>query len=308
MPQKIVECVPNFSEGRRLEIIEAIEQSISAVPGVLVLDRHSDEDHNRTVITFAGKPDSVSEAAFRAIEKAAQTIDLEKHEGEHPRLGAADVVPFVPVSGTNMEECVTLARTLGKRVGDTLGIPVYLYERAALRPQRVNLEDVRRGEYEGLKETLGKDPERDPDFGPRKLGPAGATIIGARPFLIAYNVYLESRDVSIAKKIARTIRQSSGGLPNVKAIGLLVEGRAQVSMNLTNFSVTPVARVQEMIRREAEGYGTSIHHAELVGLIPQAAIADAVQWYLQLDPFTPEQILETCLFHALTNEEEAEGK
>jgi glutamate formiminotransferase len=301
MPQKIVECVPNFSEGRRLEVIREIEHSISAVPGVLVLDRHSDEDHNRTVITFAGKPDSVSEAAFRAIEKAAQTIDLNQHQGEHPRLGATDVVPFVPLSGTSMEECVALARALGKRVGDTLGIPVYLYERAALRPQRVNLEDVRRGEYEALKETLGVDPERDPDFGPRELGPAGATIIGARPFLIAYNVYLESSEVSIAKKIARSVRQSSGGLPNVKAIGLLVEGRAQVSMNLTDFTVTPVARVQEMIRSEAESYGTSIHHAELVGLIPQAAVVDAVQWYLQLDPFTSEQILETRLFNAMTD-------
>ncbi len=307
MPQKIVECVPNFSEGRRLEIIEGIEQSITAVPGVLVLDRHSDKDHNRTVITFAGKPDSVSEAAFRAIEKAAQTIDLEKHQGEHPRLGATDVVPFVPLSGTSMDDCIALARALGKRVGDTLGIPVYLYERAALLPQRVHLEDVRRGEYEALKETIGVDPKRDPDFGPKKLGPAGATIIGARPFLIAYNVYLETSDVSIAKKIARTVRQSSGGLPNVKAIGLLVEGRAQVSMNLTDFSVTPVARVQEMIRSEAEGYGTSIHHAELVGLIPQAAIVDAVQRYLQLDPFTPEQILETRLYHALANGDKADG-
>jgi glutamate formiminotransferase/formiminotetrahydrofolate cyclodeaminase len=304
MPQKIVECVPNFSEGCRLEVIKSIEQSISEVPGVLILDRHSDEDHNRTVITFAGKPDQVSEAAFQAIRKAAQMIDLEKHQGEHPRLGATDVVPFVPISGTSMEECIILARALGKRVGETLDIPVYLYERAALRPERVNLEDVRRGEYEALKETLGVDPDRDPDFGPRKLGPAGATIIGARPPLIAYNVYLASDDVDIAKKIARTVRQSSGGLPNVKAIGLLVEGRAQVSMNLTDFTVTPVARVQEMIRTEAEDYGTSIHHAELVGLIPQAAIADAVRWYLQLDGFTSEQILETCLYNAISDQAE----
>lgn len=306
MLQEIVECVPNFSEGRRAKVIQAIEQSIANVPGVLVLDRHSDEDHNRTVITFAGKPDSVSEAAYRAIEIAAQKIDLNQHQGEHPRLGAADVVPFVPISGTSMDECVALARTLGKRVGDTLGIPVYLYEHAALRPQRVQLENVRRGEYEGLKETLGVDPERDPDYGPKKIGPAGATIIGARPALIAYNVYLSTNDVSIAKKIARTVRHSSGGLPHVKAIGLLVEGLAQVSMNLTDFTITPISQVQELIRSETKRYHASIHHTELVGLVPQAAIADAARWYLQLDPFTPEQILETRLFRAMEEDIQAE--
>ena len=302
MPQKIVECIPNFSEGRRTEVIQAIEQSIANVAEVHVLDRHSDADHNRTVITFAGKPDSVSEAAFRAIEKAAQTINLEEHQGEHPRLGAADVVPFVPLTGIDMNDCIELARALGKRVGDTLGIPVYLYEHAALHPQRVNLEDVRRGEYETLKETIGKNPESDPDFGPKKLGPAGATIIGARAPLIAYNVFLSTDDVTVAKKIARTVRYSSGGLPHVKAIGLLVEGRAQVSMNLTDFTVTPISQVQEMIRSEAEHHNTSIHHAELVGLIPQAAIADAARWYLQLDPFTPQKILETQLFNAMTED------
>jgi glutamate formiminotransferase len=300
MPQKIVECIPNFSEGRRAEVIQAIEASIANVHGVHILDRHSDADHNRTVITFAGKPDFVSEAAFRAIEQAAQTINLDEHQGEHPRLGAADVVPFVPLSGSDMDECIELARALGKRVGETLGIPVYLYERAALRPGRVNLEDVRRGEYEALKETLGKDSDRDPDFGPKKLGPAGATIIGARAPLIAYNIFLSTDDVAVARKIARKVRHSSGGLPNVKAIGLLVDGRAQVSMNLTDFTVTPISQVQEMIRSEAEEHNTSIHHAELVGLIPQAAVVDAVRWYLQLDPFTPTQILESQLFDAIT--------
>ncbi len=304
MPRKIVECVPNFSEGRHTQVIRAIEQVIADVPGVFVLDRHSDEDHNRTVITFAGRPDAVSEAAFRAIEKAAQKINLDKHRGEHPRLGATDVVPFVPISGIEMDECIELARTLGKRVGQKLGIPVYLYDRAALRPKRVQLEDVRRGEYEALKESLGKDPERDPDFGPKVLGTAGATIIGARPPLIAYNVYLSTDDLSVAKKIARIVRQSSGGLPSVKAIGLLVRGQAQVSMNLTDFTVTPISRVQEMIRSEAKRYGTSIHHAELVGLIPQAAITDAASWYLQLDPLAPEQILETQLFHAMSADAE----
>ncbi len=301
MPRKIVECVPNFSEGRRTKVIQAIEQTIADVPGVFVLDRHSDADHNRTVITFAGTPAAVSEAAFQAIEKAAQTINLDNHRGEHPRLGATDVVPFVPISGTDMNECIEMARALGKRVGEELSIPVYLYERAARRPGRIQLEDVRRGEYEALKESLGKDPDRDPDFGPKILGPAGATIIGARPPLIAYNVYLSTNDVAIAKKIARIVRQSSGGLPNVKAIGLLVGGQAQVSMNLTDFSVTPITRVQEMIRSEAKRCGTSIHHAELVGLVPQAAIAAAASWYLQLDPFSSEQILETQLFDAMSD-------
>lgn len=298
MTEQLVECVPNFSEGRRPEILAAINESIREVAEVSLLDQHTDADHNRTVFTFVGPPQAVSEAAFAAIRKAAELIELDQHEGEHPRIGATDVVPFIPISGVSMEDCVELARSLGKRVAEELQIPVYLYEAAATRPDRKNLEDIRRGEYEGLKDSIQQDPDRAPDFGPNKLGKAGATVIGARPFLIAFNVYLNTDDVGIAKKIARSIRHSSGGLRFVKALGLLVDGRAQVSMNLTDFTRTPIAGVVELIRREAARYGTMVAHSELVGLIPQAALVDAAQWYLQLDEFEPSQVLETRLFSA----------
>ena len=298
MPSALVECIPNFSEGRRLPVIDAIQQAIASVPGVLVLDRHIDADHNRTVITFAGSPDGVSEAAFAAIRKASELIDLDQHTGEHPRIGATDVVPFVPLAGCTMDECVALARRLGERVAGELGIPVYFYEAAATRPGRTNLENLRRGEYEGLRGAIESDPDRAPDVGPRTLGKAGATVIGARAALIAYNIYLTTDDVGIAKKVAAAVRQSSGGLPYVKALGMLVEGRAQVSMNLTDYTQTPVARVVETVRREAQSHGVAIHHAELVGLIPQAALVEAAQWYLQLDPFHPEQVLESRLYAA----------
>ncbi len=307
MPRKIVECIPNFSEGRRPEVIAAIETAIAVVRGVYVLDRHSDADHNRTVITFAGTPDAVAEAAYAAIAKAADLIDMDKQAGEHPRIGATDVVPFVPLAGATMEECIQLARGLGERVGGELEIPVYLYERAATHSERVNLENIRRGEYEGLKETIQSDPDRAPDFGPAQLGSAGATVIGARPPLIAYNIYLTTDDVDIAKEIARAVRHSSGGLRYVKALGMLVEGRAQVSMNLTDYTKTPVSRVQEMVRQEAERYGVAVQRAELVGLIPQAALVNAAQWYLQLDQFEGSQVLETRLYNAIEGDEEAEG-
>ncbi|HZD56225.1 MAG TPA: glutamate formimidoyltransferase, partial [Anaerolineales bacterium] len=203
MPNSLIECVPNFSEARRPEVVEAIFEAIKSVSGVRVLDRHSDMDHNRTVITFVGPPDAAEEAAFRGIAKAAELIDLNQHRGEHPRIGAADVVPFVPISGASMQDCVEIARKLGRRVGEELGIPVYLYEQAATRPERQNLENIRRGEYETLREEIGVKAEREPDFGPARLGPAGATVIGARPFLIAYNVYLTTDEVAIAGKIAR---------------------------------------------------------------------------------------------------------
>ncbi len=301
MPNQIVECIANFSDARRPEVIEAIVQAILSVGGVSLLDRHSDLDHNRTVLTFLGEPDGVEEAAFRAIAKAAELINLDEHQGEHPRIGASDVAPFVPIKGLSMAECVQMARRLGKRVGEQLNIPVYLYEEAATRPERVNLENIRRGQYEALKEEMGVNPARDPDFGPRKVGPAGATVIGARAPLVAFNVYLTSDDVSIAKKIAKAVRHSSGGLRYVKGLGLLVDGRAQVSMNLTNFRGTPLAQVVEMIRREAQRYGVGIHHSELVGLIPQDALVDAARWYLQLDQFEPEQILEYRLANALAD-------
>ena len=302
MSTRLIECVPNFSEARRPEVIEAIQAEIAAIEGVYVLDHHIDEDHNRTVITFVGSPAGVEEAAYQAIAKAAEHIDLTNHTGEHPRIGATDVVPFIPISGTTMQECVEIAQRLGQRVANELDIPVYLYEEAASSDDRRNLAHHRRGQYETLKEAIQSDSNRAPDFGPKKLGPAGATVIGAREFLIAYNVYLTTDDVAIAQKIAKTIRHSSGGLRFVKGLGMLVEGQAQVSMNLTNFRKTPVALVVETIRREAQRYGVGISHSELVGLIPQDALVDAAVWYTQMDLFTPEQILEQRLYAALQSE------
>ena len=296
MTTKLVECIPNFSEARRSDVIAEISAEIESVRDVRILDQHSDMDHNRTVITFVGMPEGVEEAAYLAIAKASALIDLENHTGEHPRIGATDVVPFVPISGVTMVECVEMARRLGKRVGESLEIPVYLYEEAATQPERVNLENIRRGQYEGLKQEIGVNPARTPDFGPEKMTGAGATVIGARQPLIAFNVYLTTDDVAIANKIARTIRHSSGGLRFVKAMGVLVEGRAQVSMNLTNFRKTSIATVVEMIRREAMRYGVQIHHSELVGLAPNEAMVDAAVWYTQMDQFEPEQILETRLY------------
>jgi glutamate formiminotransferase/formiminotetrahydrofolate cyclodeaminase len=304
MTTPLIECIPNFSEARRPEIIDQIVAAIQSVSEVKLLDRSSDLDHNRTVLTFAGAPAGVEEAAFRAIQTAAQLIDLDGHTGAHPRIGATDVCPFVPLGGASMEDCIAIAQRLGQRVGSELGVPVYLYEAAATRPERANLENIRKGQYEGIKAILSgaKGAEemerRKPDFGPSQLPKAGATVIGARNPLIAFNVYLTTDDVDIAKKIAKAVRQSTGGLRYVKGLGLLVDGRAQVSMNLTNFRDTPIARVVEFIRREAQRYGVGIHHSELVGLIPQEALVDAAVWYTQLDQFDKEQILESRLFSA----------
>jgi glutamate formiminotransferase/formiminotetrahydrofolate cyclodeaminase len=292
---KIVECVPNFSEGRRLEVVAQIRSAIAAIAGVTFLDQHSDPDHNRTVMTFVGDPESVEQAAFAGIATAAKLIDLDHHTGQHPRMGATDVVPFVPVSAVSLEECIAIAKRLGQRVGDELNIPVYLYEAAATRPDRENLENVRRGQYEGIKVEIETDPNRKPDFGPSHLGPAGATVIGARPFLVAFNCYLNTDDVSVAKNIAKVVRNSGGGLKYVKALGLLVDGKAQVSMNLTDYRKTSIARVVEMVRREAERYGHVVTKSELVGLTPQEALIDAAQWYLQIDNFESHQILENKL-------------
>ncbi len=293
--ERFVECVPNFSEGRRKEVIEAIVKAITEAGNVWLLDVESDEDHNRSVVTFVGEPEAVEEAAFRGIKKAAELIDMDQHRGQHPRIGATDVVPFVPLKGVTMEECVEMARRLGERVGRELGIPVYLYGEAATRPERQDLAYIRRGEYEGLKEQIATDPDRAPDFGPAVLGKAGATAIGARPPLIAFNVYLNTDDVRIAKEIAKAVRYSSGGLRYVKALGLLVKGKAQVSMNLTNYRQTPIPRVMELIRREAARYGVSIASSEIVGLVPEEALLDAAIYYLQLEGFSPEQILEKKL-------------
>ena len=296
MTTPLIECIPNFSEARRPEVVDQIAAAITSVAGAHLLDRSSDLDHNRTVLTFAGSPEAVEEAAFRAIKTASELIDLNQHTGAHPRIGATDVCPFVPLSNATMADCIAIAQRLGQRVGSELSIPVYLYEAAAARPENANLENIRRGQYEGLKAEIETDSNRKPDFGPSKLGAAGATVIGARNPLIAFNVYLTTNDVSIAKKIAKAIRHSSGGLRYVKGLGLLVDGRAQISMNLTNFHDTPIARAVEFIRREAQRYGVGIHHSELVGLIPQEALVDAAVWYTQLDQFDKEQILESRLF------------
>jgi glutamate formiminotransferase/formiminotetrahydrofolate cyclodeaminase len=305
MTQPIVECIANYSEARRPEVIEAIAQAILDISGVFLLDRHSDLDHNRTVLTFAGPPQGVEEAAFRSIAKAAELINLDEHFGEHPRIGAADVVPFVPISGVSMQECVEIARRLGQRVGEELNIPVYLYEEAAASPERQNLENIRRGEYEVLKEEITREASRAPDYGPQRLGPAGASVVGARHPLIAFNVYLTTDDISTAKKIARAVRHSSGGLRYVKALGLLVDGCAQVSMNLTNYKATSLERVVEFIRREAGRYGVGIHHSELVGLIPEDALVNSAVWYMQLDQFEPRQILERRLRAAIREQAES---
>jgi len=293
----IVECVPNFSEGRRPEVIAQIVEAIRSVPAIRVLDVESDGDHNRSVVTFIGPPDAVEAAAFQAAARAAQLINLEHHRGEHPRMGATDVIPFVPVWDVTMADCVAIARRVGRRLGEELGIPVYLYEEAATRESRRNLADVRRGEYEGLKAEIGTNPERDPDFGPRRLGPAGATAVGARPFLIAYNVNLATNQLEIAQAIAKAVRHSSGGLRYVKAIGVALKARGlvQVSMNLTNFERTPLHRTFELVKREAARYGVNVVGSEIVGLTPQAALLQAAEFYLQLENFRPAQVLENHL-------------
>ena len=293
--QPLVECVPNVSEGRRSEVIDAIVRALQAHPGVRLLDIESDADHNRSVFTLVSPPDAMTAAMFDLVKTAAALIDLDHHKGAHPRIGATDVVPFVPLRGMEMGQCVALARELGQRVGRELGIPVYLYEEAATRPERVNLADVRRGEYEGLKAEIATNPGSAPDFGPARVGPAGATAIGARAPLIAYNVYLTTGDVEIAKKVARAIRNSSGGLRYLKALGLLVNGKAQVSMNLTDFRKTPLHRVVEMIRAEAARYGVAIESSELIGMLPQEALLDAAVWYLQMDNYDPGMVLENRL-------------
>lgn len=293
--QQIVESVPNFSEGRRQEVVDRIVAAIKQSPGAQVLDVQSDLDHNRSVVTIIGAPGAVAEAAFRGIVTAAELIDMNHHRGGHPRMGATDVVPFVPVRGTTMEDCVALACQLGERVGQELGIPIYLYEEAATRPDRRNLADVRRGEYEGLKKEIGSNPDRVPDFGPAVMGTAGATAIGARPPLIAFNVYLDTDDVAPAKAIAKAVRHSSGGLRFVKAIGLIAEGKAQISMNLTDSRRTPVHRVMELIRAEAAYHGLTVTRSEVVGLLPAEVLFDAARFYLQLTDFSSNQILENRL-------------
>ena len=291
---KLVECVPNFSEGRRPEVVAAIRDAIAAVEGASVLDVSSDASHNRSVITFVAPVDTAVDAAFAGIKAASERIDLCSHKGEHPRIGATDVVPFVPLEGSTMEDCISLARALGERVGRELQIPVYLYERAATQPARENLSDVRRGEFEGLRDELGKNPARNPDFGPAKIHPTcGAIAIGARPFLVAYNVYLgPASNLPIAKNVAKAVRGSSGGFRYVKGLGLEVDGQAQVSMNLVDTEKTPLHHAFDFVRLRAAAEGAQVTWSEIVGLVPERVLVDAAVNHLQLKQFTPSQILE----------------
>ncbi len=297
----IIEAVPNFSEGRRAAVIELIAQAICA-PGVRLLHQTSDWDHNRSVITVAGPPEAVLEGLFQATRVAATQINLFEQRGEHPRLGATDVIPLVPMQNITLAECAEFATQLGQRIGDELQLPVYLYEAAATRPERRNLADVRRGEFEHLVETINR-PDRQPDFGPAQMGPAGAVIVGARPFLIAYNFFLKTDDVNVAKAISQAIRESSGGLPAVKAKGFLVNGQAQVSMNLVDYTRTPLHVVMERVTRLAAEYHTAIDRTELIGLMPQAVLLQTAAHFLKLPDLTSERIVEHALRQAANQAE-----
>lgn len=292
---KIVECVPNFSEGRDEEKIELIVRAIASAPDVFVLDRDMDPDHNRSVITFAGRPEAVVEAAIRAASTAVELIDLNRHIGEHPRIGALDVLPFVPIRGVTMDECVALAHRAGDRIARELRIPVYYYEKAALEPARTDLADVRRGGFEALRDEIARNPDRFPDAGEAMVHPtAGAIAIAARAPLIAYNINLATQDLSIAKKIARAVRGRDGGLQNVKALGIDLKNRrqVQVSINLVDYKATPVFRVFEMVRREAERYGVMVAGSEIIGLIPQSALNACADFFLRIEDFSEDLILE----------------
>lgn len=290
----LVECVPNFSEGRDPAVIDALRDAIANTPGAHVLDVSSDPSHNRTVITFVASLDAAVPAAFAAMAVARDRIDLTTHQGEHPRIGATDVVPFVPLDGTTMDDCIALARELGARAANELGIPVYLYERAATRPDRENLADVRRGEFEGLRTDITTNPARVPDFGAAAVHPtAGATAIGARPFLVAYNVYLgDAKNLPVAKEIAKAIRGSSGGLRYVKGLGLEVDGQAQVSMNLVDTEKTPLHRVFEIVKSEAAAHGVQPTWSELVGLVPERVLLEAGARHVQLRGYSPAMLLD----------------
>lgn len=292
MASPLVECVPNFSEGRDQRVLDALRDAITGVPTVQLLDVSADASHNRSVFTFVAPPQAALEAAFRAVRVARERIDLTKHQGEHPRMGATDVVPFIPVRDATMDDCVTLARQLASRVGAELKIPVFLYAKAATRPERERLPDIRKGQFEGLRDRIGVDPTADPDFGPTRIHPtAGCTAIGARPFLVAYNIYLDTGDVAVAKDIAKLVRTSSGGLPAVQASGFEVQGKAQVSMNLLDIDLTPPAAVFAVVEAEARRRGAGILKSEVVGLIPERGILGAGAAYLKL-PDAADHILE----------------
>jgi glutamate formiminotransferase / formiminotetrahydrofolate cyclodeaminase len=295
VPNTLVECVPNFSEGRDKAKVDAIVEAMK-LPGVYLLDREMDADHNRSVITLVGDREAIQEAAIRGVGKAAELIDLTTHRGAHPRMGAADVVPFIPIDGLTIEDCVAMAKHVGAEIARRFQIPVYLYEAAAATPDRQSLENIRRGQFEGIRDEIATHPGRKPDFGEPCIHPtAGATVVGARKFLIAYNIFLNTPDVEIAKKIAKAVRFSTGGLRYVKGAGFLVRGLAQVSMNLTDFEHTPVHRVFEFVKREAARYGATPVSSEIVGLIPKAAVEQAAEWFLQVEHFDSTLILENRL-------------
>ena len=291
---RIIQCVPNFSEGRDKKIIEEIVEEIRIMEEVKLLDYSMDKDHNRTVVTFIGEPKKVIEAAFNAVKKASQLIDMTTHKGEHPRMGATDVIPLIPISDVTMDECVELSKELGKRLGEELGISVYLYEKSAKDPSRENLAHVRRGQYEGMEEKLKKE-EWKPDFGPVELNKkSGVTAVGARMPLVAYNVNLDTNDLTIANKIARSVRASGGGFKYCKALGIEIKERdiVQISMNLVDYTKTPIFRVFDFIEREAKRYGVNVIGSEIIGLLPMAAMLDVADYYLRVENFDHGQILE----------------
>jgi len=294
----LVECVPNYSEGRRKDVIEAIVAPFKDRPGVYLFDYRADEDHNRLVVSLVGNPDALQDALIESAKIAQSHIDMNSHQGAHPRIGAVDVIPFTPISGITMEECVQLARSFGERYHQETKIPVYYYEDAALIPERKKLEVIRKGQYEVLKEEVRTNPDRKPDVGPAELHPtAGATVIGARKFLVAFNVNLGTTDVEVAKKIASYVRASSGGFCHVKGIGLALEerGMVQVSMNLVDYEKNSLYRVLETIRMEAKRYGVSVVETEIYGMVPAGAILESAAYYLQVAGFDPDQVIEMRL-------------
>jgi len=295
---KLVECIPNFSEGRNKEVVERIVDEVRRVEGVKLLDYSSDKDHNRSVVTFVGTPEAVKEAAFNACKKASELIDMRVHKGEHPRVGATDVIPFVPISEVTMQDCVEIAREVGKRIGEELNIPVYLYEEAATSPHRQNLADIRKGQYEGFFEKI-KKPEWKPDFGPSEVNEkSGVTVVGARFPLVAFNVNLGTNDINIANNIAKVVRHIGGGLRYVKAIGVELKERniVQVSMNLVNYEKTAIYRAFELVKVEAKRYGVPVIGSEIIGLVPLKALMDCAEYYLQIENFSLDQILEKKIF------------
>lgn len=300
--KQIVECIPNFSEGRRADVVDALAAVLVAQGGVALLDKEMDAAHNRCVITVAGDPEAVASGVIRAVGKAAELIDLRQHRGEHPRIGATDVIPFVPIAGMTIEECVALSERVAAEIATRFGIPVYLYEQSARVGARQDLAYIRKGEFETLRDEIAANPERKPDFGAAVIHPsAGATVVGARFPLIAYNVYLQTSDLKVAQAVARAVRNSSGGLRYVKALGFEIRERnqVQVSMNLTNFEGTPVFRAFEMVRREAERFGVAVASSEIVGLVPQSALNACTEYYLRLEGFSSRQILENRLAETL---------